>query len=246
MNILNINGVFKESGLITIDDVITNEQLEVAYAWLCAQRKEHSHNNSIWHLRHHWVKQKEEIKEQLLCGTYRLKPLTVYTINKDIVSSWEACDALVLKAISLTLAPLFTKEHYPECTHIKDAGGIHGALAKVQGATTQYAHLLKSDVHSYYDSIDHEVLFKQLRQFIHCSVLLDLIKQYCVRTEIRNGLYYTITKGIPKGCPLSPQMAALYLKPLDDALKNHGFHVRFMDDWSFWSAPKSKYVKWYG
>ncbi len=120
--------------MITVDDVITNEQLEVAYAWLCAQRKEHSHNNSIWPLRHHWVTRKEEIKEQLLSSTNRLQPLTVYTINKDIVSSWEASDALVLKAISLTLAPLFTKHHYRECTHIKDAGGIHGALAQVQGA----------------------------------------------------------------------------------------------------------------
>jgi len=26
-------------------------------------------------------------------------------------------------------------------------------------------------------------------------------------------------------------MAAVYLKPLDDELKQHGFYVRFMDDW---------------
>jgi RNA-directed DNA polymerase len=31
---------------------------------------------------------------------------------------------------------------------------------------------------------------------------------------------------------LSPLMAALYLKPLDDEMKQHGFYVRFMDDWA--------------
>ncbi len=142
-----------------------------------------------------------------------------------------ACDALVLKAISLTLAPLFTKDHYPDCTHIKDSGGVQGALTKVRDAMLDYAHLLKSDIHSYYDSIDQKVLAKQLSQLIHCPILLDLINQYCARTEIRDGLYYSITKGIPKGCALSPQIAALYLKPLDEALNQHGFYVRFMDDW---------------
>ncbi len=126
---------------------------------------------------------------------------------------------------------LFTKDHYPDCTHIKDSGGVQGALTKVRDAMLDYAHLLKSDIHSYYDSIDHKVLAKQLSQLIHCPILLDLINQYCARTEIRDGLYYSITKGIPKGCALSPQIAALYLKPLDEALNQHGFYVRFMDDW---------------
>lgn len=39
------------------------------------------------------------------------------------------------------------------------------------------------------------------------------------------------TQGIPMGCPLSPLMAAVYLKPLDDEMKQHGFYTRYMDDW---------------
>ena len=34
------------------------------------------------------------------------------------------------------------------------------------------------------------------------------------------------------GCPLSPLMGALFLKPLDDLMGRMGlFYVRFMDDW---------------
>ncbi|MBT6564157.1 MAG: hypothetical protein HON76_16705 [Candidatus Scalindua sp.] len=37
---------------------------------------------------------------------------------------------------------------------------------------------------------------------------------------------------ISSGCPLSPLMGYLYLKPLDDLMKNAGcFYTRFMDNW---------------
>ncbi|NEO95090.1 MAG: hypothetical protein F6K56_34805, partial [Moorea sp. SIO3G5] len=37
--------------------------------------------------------------------------------------------------------------------------------------------------------------------------------------------------GISLGCPLSPLMGALYLKPLDDRMAELGcFYVRYMDD----------------
>ncbi|MCP4108616.1 MAG: hypothetical protein GY749_24220 [Desulfobacteraceae bacterium] len=47
------------------------------------------------------------------------------------------------------------------------------------------------------------------------------------------------------GCPLSPLMGAIYLKPLDDALENLDvFYARYMDDWvvlanSRWKLKKA-------
>ena len=82
-----------------------------------------------------------------------------------------------------------------------------------------------------YESIDHGVLLTLLKQYVACPTLLDLVAQYCQRLEMKDGHYYHFNCGIPKGCSLSPLMAALYLKPLDDEMKKHGFYVRFMDDW---------------
>ncbi len=71
----------------------------------------------------------------------------------------------------------------------------------------------------------YELLCEQRKDRSHNNSIWDLRHKLCF-----NGLFFSVPV-IPKGCPLSPQMAALYLKPLDDAFKNHGFYVRFMDDW---------------
>jgi RNA-directed DNA polymerase len=82
-----------------------------------------------------------------------------------------------------------------------------------------------------YESIDHQVLLSELKKHIHCTGILSLIEQYGQRVEIREGHYAHLTHGIPKGCPLSPLIAAFYLKPLDDEMHHQGFCIRFMDDW---------------
>ena len=50
--------------------------------------------------------------------------------------------------------------------------------------------------------------------------LLDvrLIYQFLKRTITFGGNYWTAERGISLGCPLSPLMAALYLRPLDEAM----------------------------
>ena len=208
----------------------TNEIINTAYDWVYAQRKNHSHNNSIWSLRANWAQLKPQLISQLLSGSYRLSPLKSHTINGERVSSWEAMDALVLKALALTLSPLFSPEEYSHCTHLKGGGGIHGAVKEVSRQRPGYKYILKSDVYHYYESIDHNVLLQALAKEVNCSIILDLVTQYCQRLEVHDGLYYHFTRGIPKGCPISPLMAALYLKPLDEEMKRHRFYVRFMDD----------------
>ena len=80
--------------------------------------------------------------------------------------------------------------------------------------------------------MDHHILFNQFCDLVKEPYLRRIVWQYLKRTEDINGNYVSIEKGISLGCPLSPLMAALYLKPLDDALaKLNVFYTRFMDDW---------------
>ena len=92
--------------------------------------------------------------------------------------------------------------------------------------------MFRTDVKSYYASIDHDVLLCQLRDHIDDSLLLGLLEQYFRRTAIDDGLYDDVTRSISLGCALSPVMGALYLQRLDERTEAMGmFYARFMDDW---------------
>ncbi len=105
-------------------------------------------------------------------------------------------------------------------------------MRDVAGKVGENTFVFRTDVKSYYASIDHDVLFAQLKEHISDPRLLDLLWQYMRRTIYDGGLYEDVTLGISLGCPLSPLMGALYLKPIDDAMAETGlFYARFMDDW---------------
>jgi RNA-directed DNA polymerase len=91
--------------------------------------------------------------------------------------------------------------------------------------------VLKTDVKSYYASIDHLKLLDRLAALIRDRDVLNLVGQMCGRVAERGGLYYEFRRGIPLGCPLSPLLGAFFLDELDQRLEATGlFFVRYMDD----------------
>jgi hypothetical protein len=79
------------------------------------------------------------------------------------------------------------------------------------------------------------------QEHIHDPLVLRLIDQYCHHLVDINANLVNIEKGISLGCPLSPLMGALYLKPLDDVMTTCQVHyTRYMDDWCILSN-----TRWY-
>lgn len=101
---------------------------------------------------------------------------------------------------------------------------------------------MRSDVKSYYSSIDFSVLMEIIGSYVTHPILLTLVRKACQRTETCRGTFYDHdTKGIPKGSPLSPLLGAVALIPLDKAMgKIKGvFYQRYMDDWCVLTKSKS-------
>ena len=136
---------------------------------------------------------------------------------------------MVLKALSLVLGKRLSFSR--NCTHLKGNGGGKGAVRRVWRHLNQHRFVIRTDVKSYYASIDHQHLIERLARVIQDGRVLHLIEQYLRRTAEQGGLFWESDRGIPLGSPLSPILGAFFLAELDQQLEGTGlFYVRFMDD----------------
>jgi RNA-directed DNA polymerase len=102
----------------------------------------------------------------------------------------------------------------------------------LHAALPDYRYVMKTDVKGYYESIDHTILLKQLDKDITDPFIWRLLVQFVKRTVERGGTFKSIHCGISRGCPLSPVIAAYYLKGLDEQMEGDKryFYRRYMDD----------------
>jgi RNA-directed DNA polymerase len=215
-----------------ITEIASNAVLDQAYAWLCARRRDYSHNDDVWTVRQRWPRLKPQLQAQLRAGTYHFRPLRRYHTPSGPRDVWAALDALVLKAVALVLGRHLESHLSPRCIHLAGRGGSKAAVRAVAENLAANTFVLRTDVKSYYTSIDHERLFDLACAAIDDERVLALIWQYIHRSAYDDGRYRDVRRGIARGCPLSPLMGALYLRALDERLEGLGlFYVRFMDDW---------------
>jgi hypothetical protein len=135
----------------------------------------------------------------------------------------------VLKALALVLARVLPVS--PRCTHVKGNGGPRAAVRQVSAALAANRFVLRTDVKSYYASIDHLLLMDRLARSVGERNILNLLGQYLRRTAESGGWFWDCERGISLGCPLSPLIGAFFLDQLDRRMIATGlFYVRFMDD----------------
>ena len=216
--------------VLTLAAVVTDAVLDVAFAWLCQQRRDWPAEADVWRFRQHWPEEKARLQEELLVGTYQVGLLSRVTLqNGEEVDLWSARDAVVMKALALVLPPHLPLS--PRCTHLKGHGGLQYAVREVFKALPQHRFVLKTDVRSYYASIDHQLLLDRLAVYIADQQVLNVIAQYLRRCVERGGLFWDHTQGIALGSPLSPILGAFFLTEVDDTLERLGlFSVRYMDN----------------
>jgi RNA-directed DNA polymerase len=178
-----------------------NQDLEDAFEWLCDLRVDYSPNSDIWNLRRDWKTLKPKILHQLNHGSYTFSPLTIYTFNDGVmISLWSSEDMLALKIITNALSRHMGKQIPASCYHVKDHGGLKKAVDDTYGAIPKYTHVFRTDVKSYYDSIDFTILMSIIRPHVQDPILLDLILKACHRTESNGGIFTAYEdKGVPMG-----------------------------------------------
>jgi hypothetical protein len=81
-----------------IAQLASDDVLDGAYAWRCRRRRDYSANSDVWSFRRGWLREKAQIKGQLLSGNYRFSLLSRVTLKDgEETDLWSARDALMLK-----------------------------------------------------------------------------------------------------------------------------------------------------
>ena len=215
-----------------MDEIASESVLQQAFAWLCERRRDYSPNDDVWDVRWRWEEIRPQLQARLRAGEYRLGPVRRIRHGDETIEVWSALDALVLKATAIVLADHWLPDLSPHCHHLEGRGGAKAAVRFVHEHLATNTFVFRTDVKSYYASIDHDILLGLLEEAVPDRRVLDLLRQYVRRTIYDGGLYENVERGISLGCPLSPLMGAIYLKLLDERVEaTVQAYARFMDDW---------------
>jgi RNA-directed DNA polymerase len=218
--------------------------LDEAFHDLCKRFRNRGDHHDIWHLRFHWPRQKEKIKDRLLAGNYRLSPVKIVRAHEQDIQVWSAEDALVLNALRILMSQYFNVLTLKNNSKAKNKNySRHAVSAKkikkfMLNAATKYSFYMQIKLHDFYTSINHKVLMTGLRLVIQDTGLLILIQQYLNHLQDDSGEFKSCQQGIYKGSSLASLLAALYLQPLDElfeiqAQNDSAMYFRWRDTWVY-------------
>jgi RNA-directed DNA polymerase len=213
-----------------INELVNTDLIDEAYVWLCKQRKHFPVNSDVWDCRFHWSTVKTQLINDLTSNRFNFQPLQKVTkSNGGNIHLWTPIDSLVLKLLSWVLQPYLPSS--PLCTHLKGHGGSKQTVTSIQAEIPNNTFVFRTDVKSYYESINHEILLDKLSVYIKDKMMMNLLSQYLKRSIESGGVFRDITRGISSGCPLSPIISSFYLYELDKEMEGKPvYYRRYMDD----------------
>ncbi len=177
------------------------------------------------------------LSEQLKAGTYQPKPIRRTHIPKPDgtlrpLGIPTVCDRIVQGAVRHAIEPVFEKEFAQHSHGFRPGRGCKDALRRVDGLLKSgHRFVVDADLKSYFDTIPHDLLMKQIRTRVADGRVLSLIESF-LKAKIMEGLeQWTPMAGAPQGAVLSPLLSNIYLNPLDHLLADKGCEmVRYADD----------------
>jgi retron-type reverse transcriptase len=159
-----------------ITELVSEDLIDESFRWLCKQRKHFPVNSDVWDCRFHWHTIKSKLIDDLTSNRFNFQPLQKVTkSNGGVIHLWTSIDSVVLKLLSLVLQRYLPSSKL--CTHIKGHGGSKQTVTSIQSEITNNSFVFRTDVKSYYESINHEILLDKLSVYIKDKIVLNLLTQ---------------------------------------------------------------------
>lgn len=185
------------------------------------------------HLIGHW----EEIRGQLLSGTYKAKPVRRVEIpkpdgGKRALGIPTVMDRFVQQAMLQVLQKQWEPTFSTHSHGFRPGHSQHGAITEAQQYLAEgYGWVVDLDLEKFFDRVNHDRLMSRLAERISDKRMLKLIGGFLRAGVLEGGLVSPSEEGTPQGGPLSPLLSNIVLDELDKELEKRGHRfVRYADD----------------
>ncbi|NMB80800.1 MAG: CRISPR-associated endonuclease Cas1, partial [Ignavibacteria bacterium] len=160
--------------------------------------------------------------------------------KKRLLSIFSVRDRVVQSSAHIVLNPFFEREFEKESFGFRKGLSREAAAKEIYHLYHQgYKWIVDADIKSYFDSVDHKILFEKISTIVQEKEVFNLLRKWIQAQCIINNKKKRIKHGLLQGSVISPMLANLYLDKFDEALKKEGFKlVRYADDFLILTKEK--------
>ena len=188
-------------------------------------------------LNDYFIKHRRELCESIRCGYYTPKPVKRVEIpkpdgGKRLLGVPTVIDRMVQQAMVQVLQPIFEQTFSDSSFGFRPKRNAHQAIARAKHYHDEvYTYVVDLDLEKYFDTVNHDLLIKMVRETIKDEAVIALIRKFLKSGVMADGLVSQTVQGVPQGGPLSPLLSNIYLTKFDRMLEERGHKfVRYADD----------------
>jgi len=189
-----------------------------------------------------------QLRNELTMQTYQPQPLKTFILRDPKtrkISKSDFRDRIIHHAICNIIEPIFQKTFIHDSFANRIGKGTPNAIKrfdifkrKSSQNNTKKCYVLKADIKSYFQTVDHEILLEILSKRIEDKQIMLLITKILRNYETKDQ-----HKGMPLGNLTSQFFANVYLNELDQFVKHKlraKYYIRYVDDFVILNQSKKK------
>jgi len=185
------------------------------------------------YLKQHWP----AIREQLLSGTYKPRPVKRVEIPKPDggvrkLGIPTVLDRFIQQAVMQVLQRKWDRTFSEHSYGFRPGRSAHQAVEQAQKYIAEgYRWCVDLDLEKFFDRVSHDKLMAKIATKVSDRRMLKLMRSFLTAGVMENGLVSPVDEGTPQGGPLSPLLSNIVLDELDRELERRGLRfARYADD----------------
>ena len=191
----------------------------------------------------------ERLYQEIMTDNYEPLPVKIIEISEKNkirkIGLYSIRDKIIQKNLSNIFNEKFDSLFSDSCYGFRPKLSAVDAANKIDSVINKkIEYVLRTDIKSFFNNINHGILFDKLKKIITEDKIINLIKKIVKNKEKFQDTISKRRNGICQGSSISPFLSNIYLNSFDQWLNDKDiFYIRYADDILLLSNLKSKLKK---